>query len=72
MRDIKNAIDHLRQHQAFPATREELIRECNNLSDFSDEDKLWFEEHLPEGTYNSVDDVIKALGWSEEAVLRAM
>ena len=63
MQDKANAIKHLKEHQKYPATREELVKECNELSDFSAEDKKWFEDNLPDGTYNSADDVTKALGW---------
>ncbi len=61
MKDIKNAISHLKTHQAYPATRAELIAECDNLSDFSTQDKEWFKNHLPEKTYSSADEVIKVL-----------
>jgi len=62
MKDVKNAIKHLREHQKYPATREDLVAECDGLSDFSEEDKKWFEEHLPEGTYKSAEEVMVALG----------
>ncbi|EKD57127.1 MAG: hypothetical protein ACD_57C00401G0007 [uncultured bacterium] len=58
----KGAISHLKDHQMYPATRDDLIAECNGLSDFSKEDKMWFEEHLPEGNYASANQVISALG----------
>ncbi len=61
MNDIKNAIHHLREHQEYPATKEELVAECDNLSDFSEEDKEWFAKNLADKTYNSADEVIKAL-----------
>ncbi len=61
MNDVKNAIHHLREHQEYPATKEELIAECDNLSDFSEADKKWFADNLPDKTYNSADEVIKAL-----------
>lgn len=64
MKDIKNGITHLREHQEYPATRGELVATCNELADFSEEDKKWFMENLPEGTYNSADEVIAALGWT--------
>ncbi len=64
MKDMKNASMHLKQHQKYPATKEELVAECNMLSDFSDEDKKWFESNLPEGTYKSAEDVMQALGMS--------
>lgn len=62
LQDPQNAIKHLQQHQSYPATKEELVKECNSLSDFSDADKRWFSETLPEGTYNSADEVIEVLG----------
>ncbi|HBL51653.1 MAG: hypothetical protein A3D24_03975 [Candidatus Blackburnbacteria bacterium RIFCSPHIGHO2_02_FULL_39_13] len=61
MDDRENAVKHLREHQNYPATRDELVAECNNLSDFSEKDKRWFSENLPEGIYNSADEVISAL-----------
>lgn len=67
MQDKANVMAHLRDHQAYPATKEQLVAECNNLSDFSPEDKNWFASNLPEGTYNSADEVVKALGWSEQS-----
>jgi len=67
MKDIKNGMQHLREHQEYPATRDELVAACFELKDFSDEDKQWFKENLPEGTYKSADEVIQALGWSSPA-----
>lgn len=62
MQNIKAAMDHLKNHQTYPATKDDLVKECNELSDFSAEDKDWFMKNLPEGTYKSADDVIGALG----------
>lgn len=62
MMDMNNAKMHLREHQKYPATKAELVAECNDLSDFSAEDKMEFSNKLPEGTYNSADEVVKALG----------
>ncbi len=57
-----NAIDHLKNHQKYPATYNDLIKECNDLSDFTAEDKEWFKKHLAKMTYKSADEVIKTLG----------
>ena len=62
MSNKKGAIDHLKKHQMYPATREELIAECNGLSDFSNEDKEWFTDNLPAATYASAKEVMGALG----------
>jgi len=64
--DIKNMMDHLKTHQSYPATRDELVAECDHLSDFSKSDKQWFRDNLPKGTYNSAEDVIQALGLEDK------
>lgn len=67
MEDMENATMHLREHQTYPATKADLVAACNELSDFSEADKKEFESNLPEGTYNSAEEVMKALGWKVEA-----
>ncbi len=43
----------------------ELVAECDNLSDFEEEDKKWFSEHLTKENYDSAEDVMKDLGLVE-------
>lgn len=62
MQNSQAVMDHLKTHQNYPATKADLVAECNSLSDFSQEDKTWFTTTLPEGTYNSAEEVVKALG----------
>ena len=62
MQNKEGALDHLKSHQSYPATKAELVAECDNLSDFSEEDKKEFSEKLPDKSYNSADEVIEALG----------
>lgn len=63
MKNMAGALDHLMTHQSYPATKAQLVAECDNLSDFDAEDKAEFMNKLPEGMYNSAEDVKKALGW---------
>ena len=65
MDNTKGAIEHIKEHQTYPATKEEMVAECENLSDFSKEDKEWFISHLTDKTYNSADEVLKVLHLSE-------
>lgn len=51
-------------HQSYPASKAQLIAECDGLSDFSAEDKAEFMKNLPEGSYNSAQAVMKALKWA--------
>jgi hypothetical protein len=62
MKNVSGAKDHLMNHQTYPATKAELVASCNDLSDFSAEDKKEFEQKIPDKTYNSADEVIAALG----------
>ena len=57
----KKVLGHLKAHQQFPATRAELLAACKDLMDFTDAEKRWVADHLPEGTYQSADEVMKAL-----------
>ena len=64
MQNMPGAVDHLKTHIGkWPATRTELVAACNGLTDFTPEDKAEFEAKLPEGSYNTPEDVMKALGW---------
>ena len=64
MQNMTGAVDHLKTHiEKWPATKVELIAACNGLSDFTPEDKAEFETKLPEGTYNTPEEVMAALGW---------
>jgi hypothetical protein len=62
MQKTEEVKSHLKGHQKYPANKEELIAGCNNLSDFSEEDKKEFAANLPDGTYNNAEEVSKALG----------
>ena len=63
MQNMQSVVDHLKTHHTkWPATYEELVAECNQLSDFSAEDKKEFMEKLPKKTYNTADEVLTALG----------
>lgn len=61
MQKTDEVISHLKDHQEYPTDKEKLVAACNNLSDFSEEDKKEFADKLPEGTYNSAEEVTKAL-----------
>lgn len=63
MMNKAGAIDHLKKHQTYPASKAALLAECDSLSDFSEEDKKEFAADLPDGMYNSADEVVVALGW---------
>ena len=58
----ENIKRHLKQHQKYPASKADLVASCYNLRDLSANDKKWFVDMLPEGTYRSAEQVITTLG----------
>ena len=65
MKNTTGATDHIKNHQKYPATKAELVAECDGLSDFSAEDKTWFMDHLTKESYQSADDLLQDLGMAE-------
>jgi hypothetical protein len=61
----KAALDHLRDHISYPATAEELKKACNDMEDVDEELRKEFNENIQDGTYNSAEEVMKAVGWEE-------
>jgi hypothetical protein len=61
--DLRNKLDeHIGEHvDSWPATKGDLVAACNDMSDFSSEEKEWFSKTLPERTYNSPEEVKQAL-----------
>lgn len=62
MQNMQGILEHLEKHQKYPASKDELVKECDELSDFSKGDKEWFMKNFPDKTYKSADEVIGALG----------
>jgi hypothetical protein len=59
--DVTRFKMHAAEHIKYPATRAEILAACAQTPEFSAGEKKWIEQNLPEGTYNSQDDVLKAL-----------
>ncbi len=57
----KEIYEHVQGHVDFPADKGKIIASCNRMDDVPKEDREWFERTLPDRTYESPDDVIKAL-----------
>ncbi len=53
---------HVRSDVMYPASCEQIVNACNNMSEFKTEEKAWFAKALPHGTYKSASDVSKAVG----------
>jgi DNA-binding HxlR family transcriptional regulator len=54
-------IAHVREHTKYPSTKGELTAACADMSDIPKADKQWIQQNLPDRTYNTADEVIRAL-----------
>ncbi len=58
---MKTGLEHLKNHVEYPATKNDIVTACNNLSDIPQADKEWFEKNLPDRTYNNAEEVLAAV-----------
>ncbi len=60
---IQAAIGHIKSHIYYPATKEEIVTSCRNMSEVPTHDKIWLEQTLPERKYdNAVEVLTRILG----------
>jgi hypothetical protein len=59
--DVAKARTHLDEHVRYPATRSQVLEACASTKEFSDAEKQWFSDNLPEGQYASAREVVSAL-----------
>ena len=52
---------HLTDHVKYPAKRAEILAACADTPEFTQGEKQWISDNLPEGEYQSAPEVISAL-----------
>jgi hypothetical protein len=60
--DRKELMTHLQDHIMYPASRRTIIEACNQMSHVPAADRSLVEQKLPEGIYQSADEVVMKLG----------
>jgi hypothetical protein len=55
--------EHIAKGVKYPATKESLVTTFKGFRDVKPGDRKWFEETLPSKTYQTPDEVMRALGW---------
>ena len=53
---------HVGSDVTYPASCEQIVSACNNMDEFSGEEKQWFAKTLPHGVYSTAADVNRAVG----------
>lgn len=62
MTDKNAAREHLEKHQTYPATKTEILANCQKLSDLKPEDRKFVEKTLPDRTFYTAAEVERILG----------
>jgi len=53
---------HIDNDVSYPASKDDLVKACNDMSDVSEGDKKWFMDKLPDQQFQNADEVKHALG----------
>ena len=61
MGGVEASLSHLKNDVEYPASAETIMAACNNMSDVPADDKEFFANNLPAGTYSGPDQVINAV-----------
>jgi hypothetical protein len=59
--DATKAVQHLKAHIQYPASRAAILAACADTPEFTADEKKWLSDHLPDRTYASADEVATAL-----------
>ncbi len=54
--------EHIGHDVMYPASCNDIITACSGMSEFSKQEKAWFTENLPHGTFQNADEVKRAVG----------
>ncbi len=60
--DRKELMAHLQSHVMYPASRRTIIETCNQMAHVPASTRTWVEQKLPEGIYQSANEVVVKLG----------
>jgi len=58
---VKAFIERHVQHISYPSNKSEIIAACASMAEMPKADREWIEQNLPNGTYRSADEVVRAL-----------
>ncbi len=61
MSNLQEELGHIKNHIDYPATKQQVVEACNNMSDMPSDDKEWVSKSLPDQTYGGPEDVVGAL-----------
>jgi hypothetical protein len=60
--DREKFVKHSQEHVTYPLDRAGVLQACAATPEFTEAEKSWVADKLPEGEYSSSEEVISALG----------
>lgn len=57
----KEVMSHIDSDVEYPASKDDLVKACDGMSDVSEGSRKWFMENLPDKIFNGPDEVKQAL-----------
>ena len=61
MSNLQGELEHIKNHITYPASKQQVVAACNNMSDVPSGDKAWVSKILPDQTFRAPEDVVTAL-----------
>jgi hypothetical protein len=61
MSNLQEELEHIKNHIDYPATKQQVVAACGNMSDVPSDDKEFVSKSLPDQTFRGPEDVVNAL-----------
>lgn len=58
---LRDALSHIKNDVQYPASKEDIMRACANISEVPAQERDWLELNIPNRTFDDPEEVIIAL-----------
>ncbi len=58
---VSAALNHIKNDINYPASKQDIMQACSGFSEVSQAERNWFDNTLPDRTYNNANEVVQAI-----------
>jgi hypothetical protein len=58
---FKDALNHIKNDVNYPASKQDIMEACSGFSEVSKQERDWFDDTIPDRTFNSANEVVMAI-----------
>ncbi len=58
---VANALNHIKNDINYPASKQDIMKACSGFSEVSQNERDWFDNTLPDRTFNNPNEVLMAI-----------